>query len=96
MKKFFVPFSSGRPATISVNGHRLVVLSRSSELISGVLQDIGADSVRRLRYPGSAASEERLFKRVSSWANAGIVIAPKGVAFSSVLQNLESELPWIQ
>ncbi len=96
MKSFFVPFSSGEPATISVNGHRLVLLSRSSRLISESLPHLGADSIRRLRCSKTRAAEERLLQRVSSWAKAGIVIAPKGVELASVIENLESELPWIQ
>ena len=96
MKGYFVPFSSGKPATISVNGHRLVVLSRSAKTISGCLPKLGGDTVKRLQSGETRAEEEQFFKSISDQANAGVVIAPGGVALEVIIENLESELPWIQ
>jgi len=96
MKGYFVPFQSGKPATITVNGHRLVVLSRDPTVIKASLPKLGGDTVKRLKSGQTKEDEDQFFKRLAEKANAGVVIAPGNLELELILSNLEIQLPWLQ
>lgn len=81
---------------MSINGHRLVIVSRNRKSIEGHLELFGADRVKRLAGGRSKAEAEIVFDQVAKAVNGGVVIAPADVDFSEILKNLELQLPWLQ
>lgn len=96
MSTFFVPCTGKMPATISVNGHRLVVLSKDRNVLREGLKALGADSLKQVRGGTNAADEERALNRLAKKIRAGLVIAPANVEIEVIIKNLESQLPWLQ
>ncbi|WKZ56416.1 MAG: hypothetical protein QY326_06700 [Bdellovibrionota bacterium] len=96
MKQFYVPYSGKRPAALSINGHRLLILASDPTIMEGELEVFGADHVKRIDGGASKQEESKLIERLSRDAKAGVVIAPADIGLSELLRNLEHELPWLQ
>ena len=96
MDNFFVPYIGKKPASICINGHRLVILAQERDTLEEDLDLLGADSVKRVKSGVSEQDQEKLFGKLARQVDGGIVIAPEGVGIRDVLKNLESELPWLQ
>lgn len=91
----FVPYTGKKPASVCVNGHRLVILSSERDAIEDDLDLLGADRVKKIRLSGSNEQQERALGKIARQADGGVVIAPVGVGIRDILKNLESELPWV-
>ncbi len=92
---FFVPYTGKKPASVCVNGHRLVILSSERDTIEDELDLFGADRIKKVRLGSSELEQERALGKIARQADGGVVIAPAGVGIRDVLKNLESELPWV-
>jgi len=96
MDNFFVPYIGKKPASVCINGHRLVILSHEKDILEDELDLLGADSIKKVKGIGSELDQEKLFGKIARQIDGGVVIAPEGVGLRDVLKNLESELPWLQ
>lgn len=94
MAQYFVPYTGKKPAAMSINGHRLVIVSKNREVLENNLELLGADRVQKIRSK-QGVDEDVVFDRVAKSVNGGVVIAPSDVDFAEVLRNLESQLPWL-
>jgi hypothetical protein len=92
---FFVPYTGKKPASVSVNGHRLVILASERGAIEDDLDLLGADRIKKVRLGSSDEEQERTLGKIARQADGGVVIAPAGVGIRDILKNLESELPWV-
>lgn len=96
MGKFYVPYSGKKPASILVNGHRLIILSRDEDVFEYELRELGADSLKKVLTGDSREEEERILNKLAKAVAAGVVVAPANLHVSEVIKNLESQLPWLQ
>ena len=96
MDNFFVPYIGKKPASVCINGHRLVILSHEKDILEDELDLLGADSIKKVKGIGSEQDQEKLFGKIARQVEGGVVIAPEGVGLRDILKNLESELPWLQ
>ena len=96
MTKFFVPFLGDKPAAVSINGHRLIILSRERTALEEELEIVGADTLRTLVTGNSREDESRFLNKLSRTSKAGVVIAPGDLELKDVIRNLEVQLPWLQ
>lgn len=95
MKEYFIPYSGNAPAYVFINGHKLIILSGDSSVIGDGLPVLGADRVRKV-YSGETKEEENAFLNgLASKISAGVVVAPNDVEMEDIIQNLETELPWL-
>lgn len=91
MERLFVPYAGASPATVEVNGHRLIMVSADSAALSESLDTLGADEVRLV----SGDSPRALLDTLSKKCNAGVVLTPPELPVEEVLRSLELELPWV-
>jgi hypothetical protein len=96
MDNFFVPYTGKKPASVWINGHRLVILTHDKEMLEDDLDLLGADRVKKVRVSSTDAGQDKFLGKIARQVDAGVVIAPSGVDLRDVLKNLESELPWVQ
>jgi hypothetical protein len=96
MDNFFVPYTGKKPASVCINGHRLVILTHDKDMLEDDLDLIGADRVKKVRLGASEDEQEKFLGEIARAVDGGVVIAPSGVDLRDVLKNLESELPWLQ
>ncbi|MBN8550665.1 MAG: hypothetical protein J0M12_15220, partial [Deltaproteobacteria bacterium] len=94
MASYFVPYTGKKPAALSINGHRLIIVSRDRLMIEEHLEVFGADRVRRVAGVDSKVEEEVVFDQFAKLIKGGVVVAPADSDFSQVLKNLEHQLPW--
>lgn len=95
MTVYYVPYAGNKPASLSINGHSLLILAQEPEELKANLDAVGADNVRRV-VVSSKAEREVKFSKLARRAKAGLVIAPAELPVGEVIRNLENELPWIQ
>ena len=96
MKSYYVPYSGKSPVAMSVNGHKLLILSNDKEVLTDSLDLLGADRVRKIVGGSTKADQEKVLSKIARSINADLVIAPREVGIGEVIRNLESQLPWIQ
>jgi hypothetical protein len=96
MATLFVPFSGEEPAALDINGHRLLILSKSGEVFDESLNLFGADSVRELELGDTEEAQANLLQSISQVTHAGVVIAPSEISVEDLIRSLEGQLPWIQ
>ena len=94
--RLFVPYQGAQPAAVDINGHRLIILSRSRRTLEDSLQVVGADNVRQLKAGGTNEEEEATLYKLAQEVQGGVVVAPHNAGMADVIRNLEAELPWIQ
>ena len=90
-----MPYSGKRPALVSINGHRLLILARDKETFEDHLDDFGADRIRRVDAGATEGEEEVVLKKLAERINAGVVIAAAESDFDDVMKSLEEQLPWV-
>lgn len=95
MATYFAPYVGKKPAALSINGHKLLIVARDRECLEQGLELVGGDSVKRLSAGSSAAERDEVFERLAKRINGGVVIAPANAAVSEIIRNLEIELPWL-
>lgn len=96
MENYFVPYMGKRPASVCINGHRLVILALDRDTLEEELDLLGADRVKTVTLGESQDEQDLLLGKIARQVDGGVVIAPEGVNLRDVLKNLESELPWVQ
>ncbi len=96
MDNFFVPYTGKKPASVWINGHRLVILTHDKDVLEDDLDLLGADRVKKVRVSSADADQDKFLGKIARQVDGGVVIAPSGVDLRDVLKNLESELPWVQ
>lgn len=96
MGRFYVPYAGDKPASVLVNGHRLIILARDKTTFEDELSLIGADSLKVFASGNSQEEETHAFNKLARSLNAGVVIAPGDIGLQDVIRNLENQLPWLQ
>ena len=96
MDNFFVPYTGKKPASVCINGHRLVILTHDKDMLEDDLELLGADHIKKVTLGESEVEQEKVLGKIARQADGGVVIAPSGVELKDVIKNLESELPWLQ
>ena len=96
MTDYFVPYKRKRPASVNVNGHRVIILSQSRDTVEDALPFCGGDAVRRCDFGDTEFEEAHAFSQLSRKINGGVVIAPPNMQMSEILKDLEGSLPWLQ
>jgi hypothetical protein len=96
MAILLIPYAGERPASININGHRIVILGQDNEVFSESLSAIGADSIKELEIGDSSEEQAQVLNDIARESHAGLVIAPSDVLVEDLLKNLEVQLPWIQ
>jgi hypothetical protein len=95
MTTIFVPYIGDKPASLDINGHKLVILSREKEELEESLDLIGADHLQVFEGGDSPEEQEALMQHLARHIEGGIVLAPADVDVEEVIKNLESQLPWV-
>lgn len=95
MKSLYVPYSGKRPALVSVNGHKLLILARDKETFEDYMEDLSADRLRRVEAGSTEGEEEVVLKKLAERMNAGVVVAAAESDFPDVIKSLEEQLPWV-
>ena len=96
MDNFFVPYTGKKPASVCINGHRLVILTHDKDVLEDDLDLLGADRVKKVTVSSADVDQDKFLGKIARQVDGGVVIAPSGVDLRDVLKNLESELPWVQ
>lgn len=92
MNTYFVPYLSDQPLTLHVKGHKLLICGTSYEDLYESLRFLGADELRAYN---TTEEEDDALCSLAETINGGVILAPDGMEISSVLKNLEAELPWV-
>jgi hypothetical protein len=95
MINFFVPYAGKKPASLEINGHRVIILSHDPALLKEGLGLMGADRLQRVRSGDSEEEQERILDRLARKVDGGVVVAPSDINLAEVIRNLKSELPWM-
>ncbi len=95
MATFYVPYSGKRPAPVSINGHRFLILSSEEQALEGNLPLFGADRLRRVKVGESQAEQSVLINKLARSVECGVVVAPEDVDVREVINGLSAQLPWI-
>jgi hypothetical protein len=95
METFYAPYAGHEPATITVNGHRVIVLAHDQATIEETLDLFGGDSVHQLESTGENDSEE-LLAQISAVTKAHVVVTPSEASVPEILDSLKEALPWVQ
>lgn len=96
MATVFVPYSNDRPASIEIKGHRLIILAALPDDLLPDLVEVGGTEMRPLQLRDESSEQLQDLNRLAEDVRGGIVIAPPGVRASTMIKNLEHELPWLQ
>lgn len=96
MGSLFVPFSGDKPAALTINGHRLVILAVERGELETSLELVGADRLEVLEGIESPEEQEKVLHKIAGTVDGGVVIAPADVDVEDVIKNLEAQLPWVQ
>jgi len=95
MNNFYVPYQGNEPAAVCIKGHNFIILSRERNLLEDNLDLMGADNLREV-VSISDNEEDEILDMLAREINGGIVIAPTDVEVTDIIDNLETELPWLQ
>lgn len=95
MTTLFVPYQGDRPASLIVNGHKVVVVCPEEEIAYQWLEEVGADKVCEVQVE-SVGEQEQVFGHLVASVRGGVVVVPTGVDFDEIMSELEAQLPWVQ
>lgn len=93
MSHFFVPYSGDIPAAIEIKGHRLLFVAASENDLAENEDILGSDTVREFFILENEEAET--LASLAKEVRGGIVLAPPGMSLSSMIVNLENDLPWL-
>ncbi len=93
MTTLYVPYHGNQPAHLNIKGHRLLILTSSEEDLKSDLDLFGDAEVREFEF---REDDSQALASLAASVSAGVVLPPAGMSISSVIENLESELPWVQ
>lgn len=95
MANLFVPYSGSNPAAVTINGHKLLILSRDKDELERNLDLINADHLLEIEGGESAEEQDELLYKLGQTIQGGIIIAPSEARMEEVLESLKSQLPWV-
>lgn len=93
MTTLYVPYQGDQPAHINIKGHRLLILTSSEEELKTDLDLFDGTDIREFEF---GDDDSQALAKLAASVSAGVVLPPAGMSISSVIENLESELPWVQ
>lgn len=93
MTTLYVPYHGNQPAHVNIKGHRLLILTASEEDLKSDLDLFGDVEVREFEMRDD---DNEALASLAASVSAGVVLPPAGMSISSVIENLENELPWVQ
>ncbi|MDC0357527.1 hypothetical protein OAO01_01830 [Oligoflexia bacterium] len=96
MTEYFIPYAGKQPASLNINGHKLVIVSQDRQELMDHLQVLGGDRLEELRSGASREEEQELLEDLADRIDGGVVVAPSDIELDEVIRDLQSELPWIQ
>lgn len=96
MGQVFVPYSGRRPAPLDINGHRVLILGQERDSVEGGLELFGADRVKAVRLGDSQEEQDEKLRHMAQVVGGGVVIAPTDIELPELIENLRTQLPWIQ
>jgi hypothetical protein len=92
MTTFFIPYHDDQPVTVEIKGHRLIIVSPQLREAEESLAELGANEIRTLKVTGDGSEA---LAQLAATVNGGVLITPPGISVSTMITNLERELPWI-
>jgi hypothetical protein len=95
MAEWYVPYIGKKPASVTIKGHKLVILSQDRDAIEDELNSLGGDRIKTIKAGGSKVDQERVIGKIAEQVDGGVVIAPNDVELRDVIRKLEDELPWL-
>lgn len=95
MSTWFVPYKKSRPAPMTINGHRLVIVSPDKADLEENLSQFGGDRIKTIDLGLSEEDQKNEIERLAKSVNGGVVIAPENMGFDELLENLKEQLPWV-
>lgn len=96
MVNFFVPYVGERPASLTINGHIILILGQERENMMDGLEVIGGDHIEELQVGDSQEEQATTLNQIAQSTHAGVVIAPGDVELGDLIQSLKGQLPWVQ
>jgi len=95
METLYAPFHNDQPAAVTVNGHRVVVVSADPTILEESLAILGATTVAPLA-EGEVTDPEELVDDLARTSAAYVVVTPSEISVAEMLTSLGESLPWIQ
>jgi hypothetical protein len=95
METLYAPFHNDQPATVTVNGHRVVVVSADPTVLEESLAVLGATTIAPLADEDST-DPIALVDHLARTSAAHVVVAPSEISVAEMLTSLGESLPWIQ
>jgi hypothetical protein len=92
MSKIFVPYCENSPAALNIKGHRLLILSSSSEQLNNYLEEMGGTHIKAIDL---FEDENEVLAQLAASIDGGIVISPPEESIEDIVRNLEDQLPWV-
>ncbi len=92
LETFFIPYVHGNPLAVDIKGHRLLLVGTDPELMNDQLEFIGGDTLRELKLPEGDRDQ---LAEIAASVRGGVVVAPEGMTLGDLLDDLETELPWV-
>lgn len=95
MEQLFLPFSGNLPATIEINGHRLLLLSHDRSQLEDHLDLLNAESVCAVADDESVDVEAAVLGAAQA-SHADVIITPEDIEMPEFLEALKNTIPWTQ
>ncbi len=92
----YAPYKGNTPACVSINGHKLLILSTDAGELEENMHLVGATRLKKIKAGESVEEHSARLTKLAKVAKSGIVVAPTEVGFDELLKNLEEQLPWVQ
>lgn len=96
MSHLFVPYVGKKPASMSINGHKLIILSKDRSALEDGMNLFGADTVKKVNIGDTEEEQSRAFGKIAKAIHGGVVVAPSDIEVHDLIKNLQFELPWLQ
>lgn len=93
MTTLYVPYHGDHPVHVNIKGHRLLILTASEEDLKTDLELFDGADIREFEF---REDDNQALAVLAASVSAGVVLPPAGMSISSVIENLEIELPWVQ
>lgn len=93
MSTYYIPYRDNEPSAVNVKGHRLLFIVTQVEDILDCLPLLGSPRIKSVDYTGD---ENEMMALLAEETGGGVILAPPGMSVKSMVEELESELPWLQ
>lgn len=96
MRLLFAPYNGTLPASVVINGHKLIILSQDKQELEDNLGLVGGEHIEPIPSSASVEEQDKILYHLAEAIQGGIVIAPAEEKIEEVIRNLETQLPWVQ